>query len=54
MFISTLIAISMVAVGILVWRALRRQEEGDTVLQRRFKADDRRAKAARERTSRDS
>lgn len=52
MWISLAIAISMTAVGILVWRALQRQEAGDDALQRRFDADDRRAKAARERTAR--
>jgi len=52
MLISTLIAISMIAVGVLAWRALKRQEAGDTRLKRRLEADDRRAKAARDRIAR--
>jgi uncharacterized membrane protein len=52
MLYSTLIAISMIAVGIMAWRAIKRQEAGDADLKRRLDADDRRAKAARERTAR--
>ena len=52
MLYSTLIAISMIAIGVLAWRALKRQEAGDVQLKRRLDADDRRAKAARERTAR--
>lgn len=51
--ISTAIAISMVAIGILVWRTLQRQEKGDAALKRTLDADDRRAKAARERSARE-
>lgn len=53
MLISIAISVSMIAVGVLVWRVLQRRESGDTELQRRFQADDRRAKAARERTARE-
>jgi len=53
MLYSTIIAISMIAIGVLVWRVLQRQESGDMKLKRRLDADDRRAKAARDRVSRD-
>jgi len=52
MLISLVIATSMLAVGLLVWRLLQRQEVDDEELKRMFEADDRRAKAARERTAR--
>lgn len=52
MLVSTMIAVSMIAVGVLVWRFLQKQEKGDTTLQRRFDADDRRAKAGRDRAAR--
>ncbi len=52
MWISIGVSISMIAVGVLVWRLLKRQEADDPKLKRLFDADDRRAKAARERTAR--
>lgn len=52
MLVSTLIAASMISVGVLVWRFLQKQEKGDAKLQRRLDADDRRAKAGRDRAAR--
>jgi len=53
MWISIGITVGMLAIGVVVWRYLQRREAADPELQRRFQADDRRAKAARERTARE-
>ena len=43
-----LMTVSMVAVGVLVWNVLSRQERGDTELHGRLDADDARAARGRE------
>lgn len=43
-----LMTVSMVAVGVLVWNVLSRQERGDADLHGRFDADDARAAKGRE------
>ena len=44
----SLMTVSMVAVGVLVWNVLSRQERGDADLHGRFDADDERAAKGRE------
>lgn len=53
MWISILISTSMIALGVLAWRVIQRREAGDPELERRWRADERRAKAARERSARE-
>lgn len=43
-----LMTVSMVAVGVMVWNALARQERGDADLHERLEADDERAARGRD------